>query len=492
MSTMIPRDVLEKIDNKQSMVSFGVNKQLRATAMELTEWLPAHAPLYVRLNTLRLGYTESTFPRCHCGQPVKWARATNQFSKYCSGKCVSISQTHNSPPVSDLIEDRINRRLSKDTIALKYNTSPGVVDRWLEEAGISKIRYNEANPIVRAKLRDYDLMFDLHKIQRMTVEQIALEIGSSGAVVSTSLRDLGIDANAPNSYDRNHGTSQECQQVIDFVVSMGFNVKTNDRQILGGREIDIVLEDQKFCIEYNGLYHHSYRPWLDSEAQQKGPKYHLSKLEGCQKKGYQLLHIFSDDWTDPVKKEIIKSMIKSRLKLNTRTAARKLIISTVDNAERKLFFNSNHLQGDTIASLCTGLYDIQGNLCAAMTFNKSRFSKKHDWELVRYASVKGVNVVGGFTKLLSHFKKHNSGTIVTYADRCYSNGDVYRNNGFQEIRVNAPSFYYVDPDCTRKYTRGNFMKKKIGPLDPRPEWEIMQDRGYLRIWNCGTITFELV
>jgi hypothetical protein len=37
----------------------------------------------------------------------------------------------------------------------------------------------------------------------------------------------------------------------------------------------------------------------------------------------------------------------------------------------------------------------------------------------------GYNVVGGFSKLLSYFRNNYVESIVSYADRRYSNGGVY-------------------------------------------------------------------
>lgn len=381
----------------------------------------------------------------------------------------------------------MTQKLSKESIAEKYGVSITSVDRWLKEADISAVRYNESNAQVAAALRDDVSLRHMHKDRMMTCEQIANEIGSSASTVSIFLRRHGIETNLSNMYPRSGGTSKQCQEVADYIQSLGFEVELNNRTILNGYEIDIVVPAAKFCVEFNGLYSHIFRPEAETISARKGPDYHLRKTNGCHDKGFRLLHIFSNDWES--KTDIIKSMISSRLGCNLRSAARKLDVRQMAGPERRVFFDNNHLQGDSRATICLGLVDKNGETLAAMSFGKARFNKNVDWELIRYASVKGINVIGGFSKLLKAFSKIHSGSVVTYADLTYSDGEVYKKNGFDLIKTNPPSFRWVDPDCHRSYHRAYFMKKRIAPGDPRPEWEIMAERGYHRIWNCGTLTF---
>jgi len=122
-----------------------------------------------------------------------------------------------------------------------------------------------------------------------------------------------------------------------------------------------------------------------------------------------------------------------------------------------------------------------------MTFNKPRFSRKHKWELMRFCSLKNTVVIGGFSKLLKHF---NQDSIVTYADRTYSDGSVYEKNGFRKIKVNRPNFWYVDITNEKRFNRMKFQKSKLFPESKMSGNEIMDLLGYKKIWNCGTISYE--
>jgi hypothetical protein len=66
-----------------------------------------------------------------------------------------------------------------------------------------------------------------------------------------------------------------------------------------------------------------------------------------------------------------------------------------------------------------------------MTFSKPRFNRNYKYELVRFASKLGTQVIGGASKLLKYFEiNYNPKSIISYADRRYSNGKLYYALGF--------------------------------------------------------------
>jgi hypothetical protein len=60
-----------------------------------------------------------------------------------------------------------------------------------------------------------------------------------------------------------------------------------------------------------------------------------------------------------------------------------------------------------------------------MTFGKSRF--KDEFEMLRFCNKKYLNIVGGASKLFSHFlNDHNEILeVISYADRRWSIGNLY-------------------------------------------------------------------
>src|ERR1035437_5345157 len=78
------------------------------------------------------------------------------------------------------------------------------------------------------------------------------------------------------------------------------NFDSRNKKLLHGTEIDIIVHEQKIGIEYNGCYYHS-------ELMGKDKWFHIAKTNMMNAAGYQLIHIFEDEWE--WKQEIIKSNI---------------------------------------------------------------------------------------------------------------------------------------------------------------------------------------
>lgn len=128
-----------------------------------------------------------------------------------------------------------------------------------------------------------------------------------------------------------------------------------------------------------------------------------------------------------------------------------------------------------------------------MTFGKSRFNE-NEFELLRFCNKLFTNVVGGASRLLSHFKKMHPEIqeIVSYADRRWSRGQLYEKLGFKKEYVTDPNYYYI-VDRKRK-NRMLFQKHKLvaDGADPnKTEREIMKEKGFKRIYDCGSIKYSL-
>ena len=444
-----------------------------------------------------------SIPKCKkCGSnctPNK-VDAKLGFTLYCSPLCSRSDKTIDKKKellLSNydwLFNQRITLKKSKHLIASELGISVVPVSKWIKFHNIASVKYNCANAHALEKLADKDWLFDQHKIQKRKCEEIAQDLNISKSTVSVWLSKHDIDANPGNGYDRLHiTTSKECQEVIDYIKSIyDGEIKLNDRLTLNGLELDILIPEKNLAIEYNGVYSHLYRPEEKSASAIKNSKYHLSKTEGCTDKDIQLIHIFSDSWKS--KTDIWKSYLKNKLGCNidNKIFARKCEIRNIDTHTRRTFLNENHIQGDGKASIAFGLY-YDNDLIAVISFGKSRYNKNYDYELIRFAVKQNYCVIGGFSKLLKHFRKNNSGSIISYADLTYSNGNVYQKNGFTLLVKNKPSYYYVMKGTEMRLHRSNFVKSRITDIvnDSRTEEDIMRDKGYSKIFDCGTLTFVL-
>lgn len=248
-------------------------------------------------------------------------------------------------------------------------------------------------------------------------------------------------------------------------------------------EIDVFLPDLYIGIEYNGLYWHS-NLYIDKI-------YHQDKCIYFKNKGIRLIQIFENEWAD--KQDIVKSLIRNNLKLNKVIYARECSTKILSDVEAKMFLEINHLAGHAPAKLHVGL--IHKNAIVAIgSFGKPRYKTSEEWELIRFCSLCGVTVVGGFDKILSFFEKSVvPKSIVSYIDLRYFDGHGYINNGFSQERITTPNYFYFHPNkTTGLFSRIAFQRHKLaGKLkvfDPTlSEAENMYLNGYLKIYDAGNL-----
>ena len=130
--------------------------------------------------------------------------------------------------------------------------------------------------------------------------------------------------------------------------------------------------------------------------------------------------------------------------------------------------------------------------CRLALGNKSESDK---YELLRYCGNFNFTIIGGASKLLSFFeKKYKPKNIISYADKRWSNGDIYYKLGFIHVRDTQPNYWYFDRHY-KFYHRFGFRKsvlnKKLEYFNPElTEWENMKNNGWNRVWDCGNILFE--
>lgn len=287
-----------------------------------------------------------------------------------------------------------------------------------------------------------------------------------------------------------NGTSSSECEIYEFLKNEygEKNIKQHDRSILHPYELDIVVEDKKIGIEYNGLFYHS------ETSGGKTKMYHLFKTEEAEKKGYHVIHIFEDEWL--YKKQIVKSRLKSVLGIpDKKIWARKCIVSNIDGSTAKRFLDENHIQGWCKSKINIGLF-YENELVALMTFGKPRFNKKYEWELLRFCAKTNVQVVGGASKLLKAFERHiKPKNLLSYADRRWSYGKLYESIGFSLDHVSGPNFWYIhNKNGFRRLSRVKFQKHRLKNIlnvfdGSKTEIENMRLNGYDRIFDCGNLVY---
>lgn len=286
-------------------------------------------------------------------------------------------------------------------------------------------------------------------------------------------------------------------EIIDYLKEIGINnIQTSKRNILNGKELDIYLPEHNLAIEFNGLYWHS--------DEYKQDNYHNLKTEQCLTKDIQLIHIFEDEWL--FKKDIVKSRLKNLLKKNEfKIFARKTKIKEINSETARKFLENNHLQGFVGAKVHLGLFYTSENgkeyLVSLMNFGSLRKSlgnqsSEGSYELLRFASLKNFNIIGGANKLLKYFEKtYKPQYLLSYADRRWSNGNLYNQLNFKLSHISKPNYFYVDYNkrINRFGYRKDILISKYGCKPENTERNFCREElNMSRIYDCGNYVFHKI
>lgn len=330
-------------------------------------------------------------------------------------------------------------------------------------------------------LRDKQTLYNMHHNDELTLHKISELLGVSQSVIGLWFKKHGIGV-------RKYATSQGERDLFEFIqmILPDVEVLQNVRDIIPPMELDIYIPSKNLAIEFNGNYWHS-------ELQGKGKRYHLNKSTMCNELGIQLIHIRSDQWD--TKNEIVRSRLGAKLSHSQSIYARKTTIDLIPKSEANEFLVANHIQGKCPSSIEYGL-KVGDELVAVMTFGKSRFSNKSEYELLRYCGKLNTTVVGGASRLFKKFMTdYGSPSIISYSDISWNTGNLYIQLGFTLTHHSAPNYYYFHTSNSSKlYHRMEFQKHKqrhrLGVFDSAlTEWENMQLNGYDRVWDCGNAVY---
>lgn len=315
---------------------------------------------------------------------------------------------------------------------------------------------------------------------KQALEQKSLSQVSTDTGIRKSLIQNYHDRYQWNIIPKNSRSGFE-DEIAKFLDQHNITYQRNNRKLIAPQEIDFLIEGQ-LAIEFNGLY------WHSEIAGEKHRLYHQQKMKACADKNVTLITIWDDEWSE--RTQICQSVILNLLNKNQKIPARKCTLHEVSNSEIRPFLNQNHLQGHSNASVNIVL-KYQDQIVCAMTFAKSRYNKKTQWELLRASALMGFSVQGGMSKLWSYFvKNYQPCSVVSYCDRRWFTGDLYAGLGFVRTVNGSPSYWYTN--YKQRFHRSGFTKKSLVDRgsDPNlPEWAIMQSSGWDRVWDCGQDTW---
>ena len=236
------------------------------------------------------------------------------------------------------------------------------------------------------------------------------------------------------------------------------NIAYSINQSVGGYKPDLVVGD--LIIECDGLYYHS-------ETICKNKNYHVNKKAKYKECGYRSLFFREDEILN--KLDIVKSIILNKLGKSTKIFARKCTHSTSSPE----FFVNNHLMGRG-AGKCYSL-SFGGEVVASMQIKRVG---GNNYEISRYCTKLGVNVVGGFTKILARFVAEvKPSSITTFIDCRYGEGSYLESLGFAHKSF-YPSFKWTNhSECFHRM-------KFCGNSG--------YEAGLVKIWDCGQAKYMCI
>ena len=277
--------------------------------------------------------------------------------------------------------------------------------------------------------------------------------------------------------------------------------ETNSRKIISPKEIDLFSKEYKFGIEYNGNVYHSFginKSAIFDNYHLLNKNRHLEKTIKMEEQGYQLFHIQSIHWNNPIKKEIWKSVINNKIGNSYKFFARKLKIIDLSNHKEfvKNFLNENHLQGSCGYKIAYGLCNEKNEVYSIMTFGKSRFNKNIEYELLRFCNLKNTSVIGGANKLLKHFERtHKPNSLISYANRDWSQGNLYETLGFEYSHTSKPNYFYIDMNekiinriSAQKHKLKNLLNENFN--ENLSERDNMINNGYRIYYDTGNLVYH--
>lgn len=210
------------------------------------------------------------------------------------------------------------------------------------------------------------------------------------------------------------------REVAEFVSSLGFDCVSNDRKMLGRKELDVYVPSLRIGIEFNGTHWHS--------DESKSDMYHYEKWKLCQERGIRLFTVWEEDWDK--RQEIVKSMISRLLGASCRVidASECEVVEASDEAMTE-FLTKNHLYGPVNGSVSLGMYH-DGSLVSVMSFDRVK-EVGNVWEIVCFCNALNVTVDAGLESLWNKFlEDHSPSEVIYHANLDAEDGEVLRSLGF--------------------------------------------------------------
>jgi len=354
------------------------------------------------------------------------------------------------------------------------------VDTMVERYGVENWKYINISPDL------VDILTNKEKFIRFVTGKYMSDILAETGLEVSTLYKIIAKYECNDILLKEYTRSSHERKMEYFLKSHGINFQTSNREIVKPKELDFYIPEHNLAIELCGVYYHS-------DSMGKDKSYHYNKWKQCKDIGITLLTYFDDELEKS--NSVIESKILYMCGKHTgeRLGARQLTIGELSIAAEREFLDKNHIQGFLKnRNHSIGAY-YGDKLVAVMCITDRKFHK----EITRFAVDINYIVSGAFSKMLQwHVRAVNyAGDIVSFSDNCHGAGSLYESAGFERVGDVLPTYSYTNAGRPRE-NKQNYMKNKIAKkfninTDNKTEFELMNELGYSKVWDCGKIKWKI-
>lgn len=269
---------------------------------------------------------------------------------------------------------------------------------------------------------------------------------------------------------------------LDFIAALsesGIACKEDSRKIL------VLLDKGQVAVNMVSL------------QQGIDPEKLIALQSDYQQQNIYLVHLWEDIWK--TRRKQVLGRIASILGLNKTLHGRKARVMAINQAEADAFLEENHLQASAKAKYKFALH-IEGELVAVALFSGGRPMNRiapdyRSYELIRFASLIGFTVTGGFSKLLKHFiNLVKPDDLMSYADKDWSLGNAYDLSGFKLVEESpAVAIWLNRTTLKRSFTHRlpTALQAGMKEMNKEQQEQYLLENDYLPVFNTGNLKYIL-
>ena len=280
-------------------------------------------------------------------------------------------------------------------------------------------------------------------------------------------------------------------ELTEFIQELVGNrlVVSDDRTVIPPKEVDIYIPDMNTAIEFNGNYWHS--------NYKKEVLYHQNKSIEALRNGVRLIHIFEYEWDNLVRQDAIKRFLRFSLVPYSGMSENNVFVHKIGEVEANQFEDQHFLFGGAGKAIHIGLFCNQ-RLVGVMSFIPKNSESTGEFQLARMCFRYGIDNQYKLMVLNYFIQNYKARRIKASCHMSKYDTNEYLQLGFNYTKTepfSSPRCVWVLPDSTSVIAEKDISLNQLN-AEGFSEYgkstdEIMQNLGFLRIYDSGYSNLEL-